>query len=56
MVPQSDVENGAEKWQEAQGTHSEALAGDSFAFSKFENIQKSKVVGSFGKATGFFIV
>ena len=40
-----DVESGAEKGQDAQGTHGEALAGERFAFSKPSSTEQ--VVGSF---------
>ena len=40
-----DMESGAEKGQDAQGTHGEALAGERFAFSKKNS--KKQVVGSF---------
>ena len=40
-----DMESGAEKGQDAQGTHGEALAGERFAFSKKNS--KEQVVGSF---------
>ena len=40
-----DVESGAEKGQDAQGTHGEALAGERFAFSKTNS--KEQVVGGF---------
>jgi len=43
-----DVEIGAEKGQDAQGTHSEDLAGERFAFSKPSSTkQDQQVVGSF---------
>ena len=40
-----DVESGAEKGQDAQGTHGEALAGERFAFTKTNS--KEQVVGGF---------
>ena len=40
-----DVESGAEKGQDAQGTHGEALAGECFAFTKTNS--KEQVVGGF---------
>ena len=40
-----DVESGAEKGQDAQGTHGEALAGERFAFTKKSSTEQ--VVGSF---------
>ena len=40
-----DVESGADKGQDAQGTHGEALAGERFAFSKTNS--KEQVVGGF---------
>ena len=40
-----DVESGAEKGQDAQGTHGEALAGERFALSKTNS--KEHVVGGF---------
>ena len=40
-----DMESGAEKGRDAQGTHGEALAGERFAFS--ERNSKEQVVGGF---------
>jgi WD40 repeat protein len=40
-----DVESGAEKGQDAQGTHGEVMAGERFTFSKPSS--KDQVVGSF---------
>ena len=40
-----DVESGAEKGQDAQGTHGEAMAGGRFAFTKTNS--KEQVVGGF---------
>ena len=40
-----DMESGAEKGQDAQGTHGEALAGERFAFTKTNS--KEQVVGGF---------
>ena len=40
-----DVESGAEKGQDAQGTHGEVMAGERFAFTKINS--KEQVVGGF---------